>query len=51
VLYDLLGITPGKIPTFAKDFLNDTGTIRDAIQAFIKAVKAGNFPGPEHTFN
>lgn len=51
VLYDLLAITPGKIPTFTKDFLSDTGTLLGAIQAYIQAVKEGTFPGPEHTFN
>lgn len=51
VLYDLLGITPGKRPSFAKDFLTDAGTIPAALKAFIKAVKEGTFPGPEHTFN
>lgn len=50
VLYDLLGITPGKIPSFSKDFLRETGTIPAAIEAYISAVKNGTFPGPEHTF-
>jgi len=50
VLYDMLGITPGKRPSFSKDFLSETGSITTAIEAFIKAVKAGLFPGPEHTF-
>jgi 3-methyl-2-oxobutanoate hydroxymethyltransferase len=51
VLYDMLGITPGKRPSFSKDFLQETGTIPAAIEAFISAVKKGTFPGPEHTFN
>jgi len=50
VLYDMLGITPGKIPSFAKNFLPETGTIPAAIEAYISAVKNGTFPGPEHTF-
>lgn len=50
VLYDLLGITPGKSPSFSKDFLQETGSIRAAIQAFITAVKNGSFPGEEHSF-
>ena len=50
VLYDMLGITPGKRPSFSKDFLQATGSIPAAIEAFIQAVKTGLFPGPEHTF-
>jgi len=50
VLYDLLGITPGKRPSFSKDFLQETGSIPAAIEAFISAVKNGTFPGPEQTF-
>ncbi|MFK5971484.1 MAG: 3-methyl-2-oxobutanoate hydroxymethyltransferase [Candidatus Marithrix sp.] len=50
VLYDILGITIGKIPSFSKDFLQETGSIATAISAFIQAVKNGTFPTPEHTF-
>ncbi len=50
VLYDMLGITIGKKPSFSKDFLQTTGSISTAIEAFIEAVKNGTFPGPEHTF-
>ena len=51
VLYDMLGITRGRKPSFSKDFLQETGTISAAITAFIDAVKKGYFPGKEHTFN
>jgi 3-methyl-2-oxobutanoate hydroxymethyltransferase len=51
VLYDMLGITPGKIPSFAKNFLLETGTVPNAISAFIQAVKKGSFPKEEHSFN
>jgi len=50
VLYDMLGINPGKRPSFTKDFLQGTGSIQAAIEAFIKAVKEGTFPGHKHTF-
>jgi len=50
VLYDILGITPGKPPSFSKDFLQETGSIPAALSAFVSAVKGGTFPGPEHTF-
>jgi 3-methyl-2-oxobutanoate hydroxymethyltransferase len=50
VLYDMLGITPGKRPRFSKDFLAGAGSVTDAIHAYVKAVRAGEFPGPEHSF-
>lgn len=50
VLYDLLGITPGKRPKFSHNFLPDAGSIPAALQAFVQAVKEGRFPGAEHSF-
>jgi 3-methyl-2-oxobutanoate hydroxymethyltransferase len=50
VLYDMLGITPGKSPSFSKDFLQETGSIPAAIEAFVSAVKKGTFPGHEQSF-
>jgi len=51
VLHDLLGITLGKSPSFAKNFLAETDSIPGAIQAFIQAVKQATFPAQEHTFS
>ena len=50
VLYDMLGITPGKRPRFSKDFLQDAGDIRGAVRAYVQAVKDGSFPADEHSF-
>jgi len=50
VLYDMLGITPGKRPSFCKNFLQTHGSVTTAIEAFVSEVKAGQFPGLEHTF-
>jgi 3-methyl-2-oxobutanoate hydroxymethyltransferase len=50
VLYDMLGITPGKRPRFSRDFLEEAGSITAAVEAYVAAVKSGSFPGPEHTF-
>lgn len=50
VIHDLLGITPGKRPRFSKDFLADSGSIPAAIAAYVQAVRAGSFPGPEHSY-
>jgi 3-methyl-2-oxobutanoate hydroxymethyltransferase len=50
VLYDMLGITPGKRPRFSKDFLQEGGDIRGAVRAYVQSVKDGSFPGDEHSF-
>lgn len=49
VLYDLLGLTGGG-KRFVRDFLRDAGSIQDAIAAYVAAVKAGDFPAAENTF-
>lgn len=51
VVYDMIGITPGRQPSFSRDFLAGTGTIQGAVTAYVEAVKAGTFPGPEHCFD
>ena len=50
VLYDILGITPGKAPKFSHNFMIQAGTIPAAISAYVDAVRDGQFPSPEHTF-
>jgi 3-methyl-2-oxobutanoate hydroxymethyltransferase len=51
VLYDMLGITPGRRPKFAKDFMAGGVDIRAAVAGYVEAVKNGAFPAPEHGFN
>lgn len=51
VLYDMLGITPGKRPSFSHDFLADTGTVAAAIVAYVQQVRSGTFPSDEHSFD
>ena len=54
VVYDLLGITPGKRPKFSKDFLaelREDVSIPSAISAYVKAVKNLDFPAEAHSFN
>ena len=50
VLYDMLGIYSGKKARFMKNFLTGAGSIHEAVENYIRAVKAGEFPGPEHAF-
>ena len=50
VLYDMLGITPDRVPKFVRNFLEDAGSVPAAIRAYVEAVKDGSFPAPEHCF-
>jgi 3-methyl-2-oxobutanoate hydroxymethyltransferase len=50
VLYDVLGITPGGRPRFTHDFLHSAGSLSGALSDFVRAVKVGTFPGPEHCY-
>ena len=50
VLQDMLGISPGKPPKFVKNFMDGHTSIEAAIKAYVREVKSGKFPGPEHGF-
>lgn len=50
VLHDMLGIFPGRKAKFVKNFMEGQGSIEDAVQAYVCAVKDGSFPAAEHTF-
>ncbi len=51
VLYDMLGITPGHRPKFARDFMLGQTSVRAAVESYVLAVKSGVFPATEHGFN
>lgn len=50
VMHDMFGISANYMPKFSKNYLAEFGDIREAVAAFIKEVKEGTFPGPEHSF-
>ena len=50
VLYDMLDVFPGRKARFVKNFLRGAGSIQAAVESYVKDVKAGSFPGPEHSF-
>jgi 3-methyl-2-oxobutanoate hydroxymethyltransferase len=50
VIYDLLGLTPGKRPRFSKDFLAGRDSIHGAIGAYVEDVREKRFPAVEHSF-
>lgn len=48
VLYDMLGITLGKTPSFAHNFLLEQSSIEGALRAYVEAVRSKRFPAQEH---
>ena len=50
VCYDMLGMNPGHIPKFVKNYMIEGRTIQQAFEVYAQEVKAGSFPGPEHGF-
>jgi 3-methyl-2-oxobutanoate hydroxymethyltransferase len=50
VLYDMLGLYPGKKGRFVKDFMATAQSIEGAVRAYVEAVKDGSFPAPEHCY-
>jgi 3-methyl-2-oxobutanoate hydroxymethyltransferase len=50
VLYDMLGITSGRLPRFVKDFMQENGSVYAAVAAYVKAVKDGSYPTAEHSY-
>jgi 3-methyl-2-oxobutanoate hydroxymethyltransferase len=51
VLYDILSVTPGRKPRFAKDFLAGAQGVQQALAAYVAAVKEGTYPEAEHCFS
>lgn len=50
VIHDILGLCEKYSPKFVKCFADVSGTIRQGVDDYIKEVKEGTFPGPEHSF-
>lgn len=51
VLQDMLGIYPRPSPKFSRNFMTGADSVESAIRAYVAAVKARSFPGPEHSFH
>jgi 3-methyl-2-oxobutanoate hydroxymethyltransferase len=49
VLYDMLGLTPGKPPGFSRDFLAGRPGVAEAVAAYVQDVKSGAFPSAAQT--
>jgi 3-methyl-2-oxobutanoate hydroxymethyltransferase len=50
VLYDVLDITSGRKPRFVRNFMEGAGSNLEALKRYVRAVKLGEYPAPEHWF-
>ena len=50
VIHDILGLCEKYSPKFVKRFADVSGTVRQGVDDYIREVKGGVFPGPEHSF-
>ncbi len=44
VLHDALGLTPGHVPAFSRNFMVGCDSVQCALTAYVQAVKSGAFP-------
>jgi 3-methyl-2-oxobutanoate hydroxymethyltransferase len=51
VLHDMLGLNEGFSPKFLKRYAELGGAVRDAVRAYATDVRAGTYPGREHSFD
>jgi 3-methyl-2-oxobutanoate hydroxymethyltransferase len=46
----MLGITSGRLPRFARNFMTGKGSVRLAIESFNEEVKAESYPSIDETY-
>lgn len=49
VMHDMFGISANYMPKFSKNFLAETGDMRQAVAKYIEDVQSGTFPDDAHT--
>jgi 3-methyl-2-oxobutanoate hydroxymethyltransferase len=50
VWHDLLGLSPGRVPQFVKQYANIGDQILAALRAYVAEVRGGKFPDSRHTY-
>jgi 3-methyl-2-oxobutanoate hydroxymethyltransferase len=50
VTYDMLDITTGRKPRFVRNFMEGSHDNLEALKHYVRAVKQGEYPAPEHCF-
>jgi 3-methyl-2-oxobutanoate hydroxymethyltransferase len=51
VWHDLLGLTPGHLPRFVKQYADLSATIRAALETYAAEVRSGTFPDAARTYS
>ena len=51
VLYDALGLNAGFRPKFLKRFADLDTEVGNALDSYVREVRGGSYPGPEHSFS
>ena len=51
VLYDMLGITQGRMPRFVKNYMTGRDSPLEAMRAYVRSVKDRSYPAEEHCFS
>jgi 3-methyl-2-oxobutanoate hydroxymethyltransferase len=51
VWHDMLGLTSGHVPRFVKQYADLGSDILKALEAYVADVRAGTFPGAQHTYS
>ncbi|MBF0486373.1 MAG: 3-methyl-2-oxobutanoate hydroxymethyltransferase [Candidatus Omnitrophica bacterium] len=51
VLYDMLGLTSGKVPKFVKKYAEVSTLMTTAVQAYAREVRQGQFPDESQSFH
>ncbi|MCK0512542.1 3-methyl-2-oxobutanoate hydroxymethyltransferase [Aromatoleum buckelii] len=50
VLHDMIGVYPGKKARFVRNFMTGKTGIDEAVASYVRAVRDGSFPAPEHCY-
>ena len=50
VLPDMLGLNEAFSPGFLKRYAKLAGSVREAVAEYVREVKEGSYPGPEHSY-
>lgn len=50
VLHDVLGLSSGQLPRFARNFMPGHESVSAALSDYVAAVREGHYPAPEHFY-
>ena len=50
VIYDVVGLSGGRTPSFVRNFLDGERSVQDALAGYVRAVKDGSFPDAAHCY-